>query len=108
MPGKKKSPAIGKRLPREHFIVVSYDIANDRRRQKVVKIMEGYGVRKQYSVFECRLTVRNFQRLRDKLAEVIDRKEDSVLFYPLCQSCRRQRDGLGRGRPTYEREHEVI
>ena len=36
-------------------IVVSYDVSDDRRRRKVAKIMEGYGYRVQYSVFECDL-----------------------------------------------------
>jgi len=108
MPRKKSRPAIGNRPPRERFMVVSYDIANNRRRQKVVKIMEGYGRRVQYSVFECRLTAQNFRRLREKLRAVIDPKEDSILFYPLCGGCLQQRDGLGRGKPAPEQEHRVI
>jgi len=108
MSSQKAPASIGRRRPREQFIVVSYDIANNRRRQKVVKIMEGYGRRVQYSVFECRLTARNYRNLREKLASVIDSKHDSILFYPLCQPCLRQRDGLGRGRPEPEKEHLVI
>ena len=37
------------------YVVVSYDITNDRRRLKVMKTLEGFGERVQYSVFECRL-----------------------------------------------------
>jgi CRISPR-associated protein Cas2 len=36
-------------------VVVSYDISDDKRRRKVAQIMEGYGYRVQYSVFECDL-----------------------------------------------------
>jgi len=108
MSTNRSSSSIGRRRPRERFVVVSYDIANNRRRQKVVKIMEGYGRRVQYSVFECRLTVHNYRKLREKLAAIIDSKHDSILFYPLCQACLRQRDGLGLGRPETEKEHIVV
>ena len=38
------------------FYVVVYDIPNDKRRKKVSDLLEGYGQRVQYSVFECTLT----------------------------------------------------
>ena len=38
------------------FILVSYDIPNDKRRLKVMKAVQDYGTRVQYSVFECELT----------------------------------------------------
>ena len=108
MAPKKPRPAIGSRPPREQFMVVSYDIANNRRRQKVVKIMEGYGRRVQYSVFECRLSARNYRRLREKLSAVIDPQKDSILFYPLCGGCLQKREGLGLGKPSSDQEHWVI
>ncbi|NJK64957.1 MAG: CRISPR-associated endonuclease Cas2, partial [Synechococcaceae cyanobacterium SM2_3_1] len=33
--------------------VIAYDISCDRRRRKVSEVLEGYGKRAQYSVFEC-------------------------------------------------------
>jgi len=38
------------------FILVTYDIENDRRRTKIHKVLEGYGISVQYSVFECFLS----------------------------------------------------
>ena len=35
------------------FVVVSYDIKNDKRRRKVMKLLEGYGERVQYREFEA-------------------------------------------------------
>ena len=43
--------------------VISYDIESDRTRRKLAKLLEGYGVRIQYSVFECNLTDKRFQKL---------------------------------------------
>ena len=37
--------------------VISYDIDDDKRRNKISKVLEEYGVRVLESVFECRRTV---------------------------------------------------
>ena len=47
--------------------LVSYDITSDKRRRKVVKILEGYGFRVQYSVFECELSSKQFKELSKRL-----------------------------------------
>lgn len=65
------------------FWVVCYDILDDKRRRQVVKIMESYGQRAQYSVFECDITDRQQITLEGKLSEVIDDEEDDIRFYPL-------------------------
>lgn len=36
----------------KQFIVVAYDISDDKRRQKIAKILLNYGVRSNYSVFD--------------------------------------------------------
>ena len=38
-----------------HLIVVSYDIPDDRRRLRLANTLKDFGIRVQYSVFECRL-----------------------------------------------------
>jgi CRISPR-associated protein Cas2 len=65
------------------FYVVVYDIPCDRRRKKVADLLEGYGRRVQYSVFECILTKAKFNELRQRLKKRIKNGEDSVRFYPL-------------------------
>ena len=57
------------------FWVICYDITNDKRRRDVVKIMESYGQRAQYSVFECDISDRQQMTLQGKLAKVIDAEE---------------------------------
>ena len=65
-------------------VVVSYDISNDKRRRKVAQIMEGYGYRVQYSVFECDLNAKQLKKLKGQLRPYVKGKEmDSVRFYPL-------------------------
>lgn len=36
----------------KQFIVVSYDVVDDRRRTKVMKTLKNFGAHVQYSVFE--------------------------------------------------------
>lgn len=67
--------------------VIAYDIADDKRRTKIHKILLGYGKWTQYSLFECFLTKKQLLLLRSKLDEHLIAKPDSVRFYPLCVNC---------------------
>ncbi|APB32936.1 CRISPR-associated protein Cas2 [Gloeomargarita lithophora Alchichica-D10] len=67
----------------ERLIVVSYDIPSNRRRRKVAELLEGYGQRVQYSVFECRLSEGKLAELQKRLQKRIKMAEDSVRFYPI-------------------------
>lgn len=63
--------------------IITYDIPCDRRRLKVAKLLEGYGRRVQYSVFECMLTSAKYRELQKRLKPKVKLPEDSVRFYPL-------------------------
>jgi CRISPR-associated protein Cas2 len=76
--------------------IVAYDIANDKRLRKVAKIAEDFGIRKQYSVFCCRLGPTDMVRMRARLYDVMKLDEDQVLFIPVCGKCVEQIDTLGR------------
>lgn len=70
-----------------HRYVVSYDIPEDRRRNRVARVLEGHGERVQYSVFECLLTEKQFERLWEELGRMIEPQEDSLRGYRLCPLC---------------------
>lgn len=65
------------------FWIVSYDIPNDKRRNKVAKILTGYGRRAQYSVFECEINDEQRDKLERALKREIDAEEDDIRFYPM-------------------------
>lgn len=65
------------------FYVITYDISCNKRRNKVAKLLEGYGQRVQYSVFECQLSDRKCQELQKRLQKRVKLSEDSIRFYPL-------------------------
>ncbi|NWF57469.1 MAG: CRISPR-associated endonuclease Cas2 [Syntrophaceae bacterium] len=69
------------------FVVVSYDVVDDRKRTKIAKAMKSYGERVQKSVFECRIDDRQFMRMKKALESIMDMNEDSVRFYFLCKGC---------------------
>lgn len=68
------------------FTVVCYDISDDRRRNRVSQILEGFGSRVQKSVFECDLNDRQFQKLHQRLAKVL-KDDDGLRYYILCAGC---------------------
>lgn len=65
--------------------IVAYDIPSNRRRKKVSDILEGYGRRVQYSVFELVLAKSKYDEMRRKLSRYVNSEEDSLRFYPISQ-----------------------
>jgi CRISPR-associated protein Cas2 len=76
--------------------IVSYDISDPKRLRKVATACEDFGLRKQFSVFLCRLSATDFVRLRTRLYDLINLEKDQVLFIPLCGKCVQQIEALGR------------
>lgn len=90
------------------FIVVSYDIPNDRRRAKVCRLLKDYGQRVQYSVVECWLRPRDLQRLQERLKPLVLAEEDDVRFYRLCEGCRPKAEIWGRQRRAQWERARVV
>lgn len=66
------------------FYLVTYDISDDKRRKKIADLLEGYGVRVQFSVFECRLVPKKYEELKRRLNRYYCSEEnDSLRFYPI-------------------------
>lgn len=66
---------------------IGYDIASPKRLHKVAKTLENYGIRVQYSFFECEMEREQKDELVRSLLAIIDKKEDSLRVYPLCEDC---------------------
>ena len=69
-------------------ILVTYDVntmstEGRRRLRRVAKVCEGFGQRVQLSVFECRVTDTQLERLKQRLLDEIDDQEDSLRLYRL-------------------------
>jgi len=91
------------------FVVVVYDIAEDRRRLKLMKLLEGYGRRVQESVFECDLEAKDYRKMMQRLQRLISPRADNVRCYHLCGADVKQIETLGVGRPVERRrEFEIV
>ena len=71
----------------EGFIIVSYDIVNDKKRRKLVNVLLNYGHRVQKSVFECNISEKEYTILYSQIVKLNILVEDSVRFYNLCEAC---------------------
>jgi CRISPR-associated protein Cas2 len=90
----------------EQLWVIAYDCPSNKRRRKLAKVLEGYGERLQWSVFECRLQPHQLRRLRQLLA-CIATADDSVRIWPVQQGGRGA-EQLGRPVECTLRHDKVI
>jgi len=74
-------------MAEKKFILVVYDISNDRRRTKLHELLLDYGTPVQYSVFECLVNEKEEKRLHKSIRRVIRPRKDAVRFYHLCADC---------------------
>ncbi|MCS5692617.1 CRISPR-associated endonuclease Cas2 [Cyanobium sp. FGCU-6] len=88
--------------------VIAYDSPSNKRRRKLAKLLEGHGLRVQWSVFECELREDQLQRLRLRLSRMIVSEQDSVRFWPVPLRSGSQSLHLGRTMPSPEWEDRVI
>ena len=74
--------------------ILCYDIADDRRRRRIARILDGDRV--QESVFEADLNPKFLDKVKTKVVETLDTDEDLLSVYPLCADCARGRNNWGR------------
>ncbi len=63
--------------------LVCYDIAHDKRRDRIFKICKNHGTHLQFSVFECDLNATERLQLERELSEAMKHDEDQILFVSL-------------------------
>ncbi len=65
------------------FVLVSYDISEQKRLRRIFKLLRGYGEHVQYSVFLCQLTEKDKVVLQEKIKDIIHHEEDQVILINL-------------------------
>jgi CRISPR-associated protein Cas2 len=84
------SEAAGHRCGEHQMLtLVAYDISDPKRLHNVARLCEDYGLRVQYSVFECRLEADRFDKFWIELQSLLDTKEDRIIAYKICTRCAR-------------------
>lgn len=65
------------------FVLIIYDIVDNKRRVKFAKLLQGYGVRVQKSAFEAMLPIRKYEKLLSEIPRYINKKEDNIRVYKI-------------------------
>lgn len=68
--------------------IICYDIAEQKLRAKVAKLLEAKAHRQQYSVFVGDFSEKEIRRLRAEMLFITEDSEHTLLFIaPICSSC---------------------
>lgn len=68
-------------MEKQFIVLMIYDIVDNKRRNKMVKCLEAYGVRVQKSAFEALLTRRQYDKMLGESSRLIDEAVDSLRVY---------------------------
>lgn len=71
--------------PKKRLVLIIYDIIDTKRRNKMVKLLESYGMRVQKSAFETLLKKEEFEKIVRDIQKIIT-EEDDVRLYKLNSS----------------------
>jgi CRISPR-associated protein Cas2 len=77
---------------------------DDKKRCKVAKLLEKYGTRVNFSVFECMFTPAQLKKTKESIAKLIDRKTDRVAFYRICVDCYSKTEYM----PEHKKDYKVV
>jgi CRISPR-associated protein Cas2 len=91
----------------EYYVIV-YDITDDKRRNRIFKILKNYATPVQYSVFEAHIHPNALVELKYKMWSTMNTKEDSIYFYRQCECCQGKIDKMGISRYIYGSEDIII
>lgn len=80
---------------RRYIVLVIYDITDNRRRARMVKCLERYGIRVQKSAFEAFLTEKKYDRMVGMASGLIDPAADSLRIYLLANHTSVRSWGIG-------------
>lgn len=72
---------------RKKFYVIAYDTTSAKRRRMIIRLLEPYGKRINYSVYECMLTESQLSKLVQDISKIVVVGKDQVAMYRLCLDC---------------------
>jgi len=91
----------------KQFIVISYDISDNKRRTKAAKTLEDFGTRVQYSVFECRLAPAELEKLKKRLKPFVREAQDTIRYYFIGAEDVNRILVMGAGQVTQEKTYYI-
>lgn len=67
--------------------LIIYDIEDNKRRNKIFKLLKRYATHAQYSVFHALVKEEDIIRIKNDIKKIINKEEDSVMIVELCLRC---------------------
>lgn len=80
---------------KRYIVLVIYDIVDNKKRTRMVKCLESYGVRVQKSAFEAYLSKKKYEQLMKEASRIIDKETDSLRVYLLANNTSVRSWGIG-------------
>lgn len=90
------------------FVMISYDVVDDKKRLKLMKFLKDYGNRVQKSVFECNLTQNTYERVKRGVEKIINKRKDRVRYYRICKGCIEKIEISGWGEVSENEEFIIV
>jgi CRISPR-associated protein Cas2 len=88
--------------------VICYDIADDRRRNRVATALLDFGARVQESVFVAHLDEELAGRMKERVERLADAERDRVHVFEMCAGCAKRVWTVGSAEMAPEAEWYVI
>ncbi|MEQ1526003.1 MAG: CRISPR-associated endonuclease Cas2 [Gallionella sp.] len=93
---------------RTEFTLIAFDVAEDKRRRKLIRVLESFGVRAQESVFEAWLTGSEQDKLMYEAGKHIIYETDRFAVYVLASTDFCDIVSLGVGKVTEDFTHGLF
>ena len=90
------------------FVMISYDVVDDKKRLKLMKFLRDYGDRVQKSVFECNLSAKTYDKVKAGVEGIINKRKDRVRYYRICKGCVDKIEISGWGEVIEDEEFMVV
>jgi CRISPR-associated protein Cas2 len=94
-------------MSRRH-VLVSYDVVDNAKRLALARFLKGHLERVQKSVFEGVIPDRQLEAVRRGIEKRINREEDTVRIYTLCERCVAAVEIIGTGVFIEEQDEDVL
>lgn len=70
-------------MTKRHLFLVGYDITDDVRRARVLRLVKGHTLGGQKSFYECWLTIGELNHLMEAMRGILNKEEDRLVFIRL-------------------------
>jgi len=90
------------------FVVVAYDIREDKRRTRLHRSLKSHLPRTQKSIFEGPVGAQDLSAIRAAVGKAIDPETDTVRVYHLCARCFGRTELFGTAELVPEEAEDVV